>query len=256
MNSATAQSERLRSVAAALSMPLPRKTALLRELHYDLDALTDELIAQGVPAAEARRRATAALVPDAGTLARLENVHASWYRRATAALDARGLKRLERGMLATAMTVASLSGATMLASAGITLDPSPFLWPVIGTGLVLYAVCLIKAFELWIKGDHAQPRRGLWGVAFLSGAVVVLAATGVLTDTIILFGTLEANPDLAGTLFMAGLRREATLMAVAIVLALPGAVFWLVAHQWIALVEDAHRRALAFESHSNEGVHA
>ncbi|MEM7415838.1 MAG: hypothetical protein AAF389_10110 [Gemmatimonadota bacterium] len=245
----SALSERLRSIDASLSVPLPRRTALLRELRYDLDALTEELIAQGVPSVEARRRATTALVPDAGTLESLESVHASRYRRATAALDVRRLRGLERGLLAAAMTVASVSGATMLASAGITRDPSPFLWPVIGAGLVLYAVCLIKAFELWIKGDHAKPRRGLWGVAFLSGAVVVLGAAGVLTDTIVLFGTLEASPDLAGTLFMAGVRREATLMAVAIVLALPGAVFWLVAHQWIALVEDAHRRALAFESH-------
>lgn len=244
-------SEHIRAVSAGLGVPLPKKTSLLRELRADLESLTERLIADGLTPAEARRRATAALVPDAATLRDLEAVHSTLYQRATSGLDEPRLRRLEQGLLALAMAAVAVPGGLILASTGIGRDPSPFFWPVIGLGVLLVGAAMTKAFELWVKGEHRRPRRGLDSMLFASLSVVGVAAIGVLIDTIVLFDQLERTPEAAGVLFFAALQREATLLAVALVIALGTGVFWLVAHQWIALTEDAHRRALAIELPSN-----
>ena len=46
----------LREVGEGLTLPLPRRVRILRELSYDLESLTDLLIGQGVAAEEAHRR--------------------------------------------------------------------------------------------------------------------------------------------------------------------------------------------------------
>lgn len=254
MSAAPTGPDRLRTLAARLTVPLPRKTNLLRELRDDLEALTGELIAKGLEPHEASRRAAVALVPDDITVQRLEAVHATRYRRATARIDAVRLRRIERGLMAVALAVITVAGGLMLAPVGITYDPSPFLWPVVAVGLSLVAACLAKGFELWIKGDHANPRRGLTAIVILGLSVVVLGGAGALIDTIVLFERLSIEPDRAGRLLLDGVRREATLLAVSLVLAMPGAVFWLVVHQWVAWVEDAHRRVLTTEPSPSQGA--
>ncbi len=248
MSAVPTESEGLRALASRLTVPLPRKTNLLRELRDDLDALTGELIAKGLDPHEASRRATIALVPDDITVQRLEAMHSTRYRRVTARLDTVRLRRLERGLMAAALAVVTVAGGLMLAPVGVTRDPSPFLWPVTVLGLLMVAACLAKGFELWIKGDHEKPRRGLTAIVVLGFSVVALGAVGALIDSIVLFEQLSMGPDHAGRLLLDGVRREATLLAVSLVLAMPGAVFWLVSHQWIAYVEDAHRRVFTPES--------
>jgi len=238
----------LRAVSDQMSVPLPRRTEFLRELRADLDALTDRLIAEGVSREEARRRATEALVPDEETLGRLEGIHASGYQRLMSGLGDARLRRFERTALAIAMAVVVVSGVVLLLRVGVLEDASTFLWPVLAAGSVLAAVCFAKAFQLWIKGDHAAPRRGLWHVPFLAGGTLLVAAAGVLRDVILLSATLERTPELAADLLRGALARETTLLAVSLLIAMAGAAFWLIANQWIALVEDAHERALRIDA--------
>jgi hypothetical protein len=238
----------LRNVSDQMSVPLPRRTELLSELRADLDALTDRLIAEGASREDAQRRATEALVPDEETLDRLEGLHASGYQRLVAGLGDAGLRRFERTALAIAMAVVVVSGGGLLLQVGVLQDASTFLWPVLVMGSALAAVCLAKAFQLWIKGDHTAPRRGLWGVPFLAGGTLLVGGAGMLSDTILLLATLEGTPGLAADLLVVGLVRETTLLATALLIAMAGAAFWLVANQWITLAEDAHQRALGINS--------
>jgi len=74
----------LREVGSGLTVPLLARVHILRELAYDLEALSERFAADGLPLDEARRRASEALVPDAGALHALERVHAPAYKHFTA----------------------------------------------------------------------------------------------------------------------------------------------------------------------------
>jgi hypothetical protein len=238
----------LRALSEQMSVPLPRRTEFLSELQGDLDAFTTRLIDEGLSRDEAWTRANEALLPDGETLDRLERLHASGYRRLTARVDDRALRRLERAGLAVMMGLVVASGAALLVEAGALRNASTFLWPVLTMGAFLSAASLTKAFQLWIKGDHDERRRGLRYLLFLSGGTLLIGTAGVFRDVISLLGTLEQTPNLASEILLSGLVRETTLMAVSLLIAMAGTAFWLAANQWIAHVEDAHERALGMDS--------
>ena len=245
-----AQPTWLHGLSERLSMPLPRRTRLLAELSYDIDELTDRLTADGLHPEEARRRAIEALVPDGETLAHLERLHATWYRRLSASVPDARLRRIERTVYSVAIALVLGVETTALLTVDVLRNASPFMWPLLGLGTALIALCIAKVFHLWIKGDHDHPRRGLGAIAGLSGASVLLALLGVLRDTILMAQTIEASPDVEAMLALSTLVSEASLLAVALLLALVGGLTWLVASQWILINEKAHQRALTSPTHS------
>ena len=67
---------------------------------------------------------------------------------------------------------------------------------------------------------------------------------GAMLDFIRLTGTLETAPQLAETLAPDWLVRDLVLLSVSILLALAGALAWLVLTQWLTLVTGARRDVL------------
>lgn len=228
-----------------LAMPLPARTRLLNELKHDLEGLTAGLVARGIPFEEARRRASETLVPDEATLTELERLSAPLYVRATAGLNPSVVRRIERGALALATAVLISVAAWALLRAGLLSDASPFLWPVLGLGAALGAAVLAKGFELWVKGAHHRPRRGLGAIAGLSATTLWLGCTGALVDLVRLATTLQSRPEEAVARTTAWLVRDSALLATAMILTLAGALGWLVLSTWITHVEHAHREAIA-----------
>lgn len=237
----------LRTVERQMSLPLPERVRILRELEFDLEELRDRLLARGLSADDAEARALEALVPDREALHQLGTLHAPRYLRATRFLGDRRLWLLERSALVLATSFVLVVGTVMLLRADLLGDPSPFLWPVIGLGGLLFAAVLAKVFQLWIKQDHRRPRRGLTSILALSGLILGTGIAGTLFDLYRLAAILERAPDLAATLASGWLVRDAALLSVSLLLALAGALAWLVLARWLALVSDAYRRALGLD---------
>jgi hypothetical protein len=151
----------LREVERGLALPIPERLRILREFEYDLQQLWGRLVEEGLSQEEARRRALEALVPDTGTLGELGRLHTPLYRRWTQHLTAGHLRIAERSALVLATTSVLLAQTVALLHADLLRDPSPFLWPVLAVGALLFALVVAKSFQLWIKGDHGHPERGL-----------------------------------------------------------------------------------------------
>lgn len=233
----------VRALSTRPSLPLPARTRLLRELRADLDGMTRRLVEAGLAPHEARRRAAETLLPDDLTLSELERMGRPWYRRVTASLDGPGLVRVERTALVLA-TVAILAFETsVLVGAGLLADPSPFLWPVAALGAVLLTAVTAKAFQLWVKGAHDRPRRGLTAIAVLSALTLATGSIGALFDLTLLAGALERSPTESVPLATRWLVQDAALLSAAIILSVAGALGWFVLSRWIVHAEDAHREA-------------
>jgi len=237
----------LAAVSGRISAPLPAKTRFLRELAADLHELTARLQAEGVPEDEARRRAVEHLVPDAETARRLERLYASWYVRATSRWSAGRLRRIERLLLALCFLGVLVVETRALSAADLLAYRSPFLWPVLGAGALTVTAVLVKAFQLWVKADHVDLRRGLRLLPVLSVLPCAIALLGISVDGVTVAATLERAPELAGTLLLRSLIQDTALLAVSLLFFLFGALGWLVASQWVAVQEDAYRNALSLE---------
>lgn len=236
--------EVLRAVGQGLTLPLPQRVRILRELSYDLESFASLLMDQGVPAEEAHERAAATLVPDGAALGQLDRLHASWYRRRTRSLAPDRLRLAERGGLALATLVVLVGEGFALRRADLFGDPSPFLIPVLVAGAVLFALILAKTFELFIKGDHARPRSGLTTILVAAGTTLGLGLGGTVFDLYRLAATLESTPEVAEVLAPLWLGRSAILLTVALMLSMVGALGWFVLSQWVSLAEGAHREIL------------
>lgn len=237
----------LRELERELQAPIPDRLRILRELEYDLEQLESRLIADGISPDEARRRAIEALVPDGSTLAALDRLHAPLYRRLTRRVGDGRLRLIERTLLVLATVGVLAGGIAALFRARLLLDPSPYLWPVLGLGAALLAATAAKIFEVWIKRDHRVPARGLRAILGLSAAVLLAGLCGMVLDLYHLASLLERAPDLAEALVPVWLVRDCALLFVSIILALAGGLVWLVLAQWLALVSEARRTTLGFD---------
>jgi hypothetical protein len=231
----------LREVSSGLTVPLPARVHILRELAYDLEALSERFAAEGLPLDEARLRASEALVPDAGALHALERIHAPLYERFTAQITP---ERLRRWALVLVTATVLLTGGIALLQADLLDQASPFLWPVLVQGAVLFAAMLAKAFQLWIKRDHAVPWRGLNAILALVSATVLTGFVGLILDLYRLASTLQSSPELAGTLTPIWLVRDAALSAASLMIALAGVMGWFILRQWVAVAEGDQREVL------------
>lgn len=234
----------LREVERELTVPIPDRVRILRELEFDLEELRSRFVAQGLPAEEARIRALEALVPDGTALRELGRLHAPTYLRITRHMSGDRLRIIERSALVLSTMSVLLGGTLVLIRADLLRDPSPFLWPVLGLGALLFTAIVAKAFELWIKGDHRTLGRGLGGILTLAGATLATGICGALFDFYRLAGILERTPDLVGELTQQWLVRDCALLSVSILVALAGGLTWFILTQWLTLVSGARRDVL------------
>ena len=234
----------LRQLDGQLSVPIPERVRILRELEYDLEELRDRFLAQGLTAEEARGRALDALLPDGLALQELGRLHAPFYRRVTRQLSVGRVRVVERSALVVATGSVLLAETFVLLRAELLESPSSFLWPVLGLGGLLIATILASVYELWIARDHRSPGRSLGAIVAVAGAALATGVGGVLVDFYRLAVTLERSPELAGTLLPLWLVRDAALLSVAMLLALAGGLAWFVLTKWVALVSEAHRQVL------------
>ncbi len=212
----------LREVERGLALPIPERVRILRELEYDLEEFCERLVAGGLSPEVARGRAVQALVPDRATLRKLDRLHAPWYRRVTRHLTADRLRLAERSALAIATASVVIVQTATLLRVDLLRDPSPFLWPVLGLGALLFATVVTKVFNLWIKGDHRTPGQGLSTILALAGATVLTGLGGMLFDLYRLAGALERASELTDVVAGEWLLRDLTLLSISILLALGG----------------------------------
>lgn len=233
----------LREVDEELPVPVPDRVRILQELEHDLEGLRDHFLAEGLAADEARRRAVAALVPDAESLSALGRVHRPLYEQVTRHLPGSRLRLLERSILAAATVSVLIIEALALLRADMLTDPSPFLWPVLGLGAVMFAFIGGVAFRLWIKRDVGTSG-GAGGILVLAGVIPGVGIAGTLLDSYRLAARLERSPELAGSLALEWLIQDAGLLSISLGLAMAGGLAWFVITQWLAHIRSVHRRTL------------
>jgi len=234
----------LRDVERRLSLPIPERMRILRELEWDLEAFSGQLVSEGLPLEEAYRRALDALVPDPEALGELGQIHTPLYVKFTRHLSPRRLRIVERSVLGGLTALVILGQALTLLRADLLRNPSPFLYPVMGLGALLLWMVLAKGFQLWVKRDHANPGQGLRGILSASGLVLSLGIAGTIFDFYRLTATLEKAPELAETLTPVWLVKDAALLSVAMIVSLAGGLAWFALSQWLTLVSEARRELL------------
>jgi hypothetical protein len=242
----------LRTVGDRLRLPLPVKTRILRELDADLEDLTTRLVHDGVALDEARRRAREALVPDQTSLEALVHLHEPLYRHLTRSFDADRLRRIERWALALATALVVVVSAIVLAGVDLVTMASPFQWPVMAVGWMMFALGAAKSFEIWIKGNHSAARRGLRVLPALAVVALAVGIGGAFIDLYTLAAMLETAPDRAVEEATAFLIRDAVLVATALLAALAGAFVWFALSQWLTHIEDQHRQVLGLDAHNEQ----
>ena len=238
----------LREVEAGLTMPIPQRVRILRELESDLQALTARFVADGLSVDDALLRARDALVPDQHSLRELQRLHTPLYRRMTSHIDGDRLRIAERSALAITTAGVVVLGTAALLRADLLTDPSPFLWPVLGLGGLLFAAVVAKAFQLWVKKDHRVPALGLMSILGFAGATLSMGILGTMLDFYRLAGDLEQAPNIANTLASQWLMRDAALLSVSILLALAGGLAWFALARWVTVIEEDHRDVLGLNS--------
>ncbi len=237
----------LRRVERQLKVPISTRVRILRELEHDLEGRRGQLEAEGVEGEDARVRSLDTHSPDRKTIQDLGRIYAPRYQRMTADLAQDRVRKLERTALVILAISVLVGEAQVLSQADLLGDPSPFLWPVLCLGALLFSMTIGEAFAIWVKGDHRLVRHGSQAILVTSGVIMTAGFLGVLVDGYRLLVVSESEGALSGALLVPWLGREAELLAVSLVLALAGGLAWFTLTQWLTAVSDAHREVLGLD---------
>ncbi|HIF21838.1 MAG TPA: hypothetical protein EYQ27_08005 [Gemmatimonadetes bacterium] len=92
-----------------------------------------------------------------------------------------------------------------------------------------------------------MPERGLNAILALSCTTLFAGMVGALLDLYRLAATLTVPPELAQSLAPVWLVRDATLLAVSMMIALSGAIGWFTLREWLAFAKRAQREVLGMD---------
>jgi hypothetical protein len=115
---------------------------------------------------------------------------------------------------------------------------------------LLFALVTAKTFQLFIKGEHTRPGKGLGTLLLVAAATLGVGLGGTVIDLYRLAATLEASPEVSVVLTTQWLGRSAVLLSVALIVSMAGALAWFALSQWISLAEGAHREILGLPPRS------
>lgn len=245
----------LRGVAQSLDLPQPMRSRILLELRADLEDLAAALSAEGVPEAEARRRAVEALVPSPEALGELRRLHRPLYQRLVDRFSERGRHRLERLLIAGFTGVLVWLGWGLARAGDLFDDPSPWLVPVVALGMLALGVGGVRLFVLHVKQDHTHRGlgRGRTALPFLAVAVVVLGLAGSAVDLHGVAASLEANPAMQAAYLLRWLRQDMAMLSLSLLLGAVVGLLWLGSEVRAAVIEQAEMEALGDTEPLKEG---
>lgn len=235
----------LRAAARGLSAPPAARLRFLEELRGDLEDLQATLRAEGVPEAEARRRAEALLAPDADALEALSRVHRPLWVRWRERAPVRGGR--VAGAALCALALAGALGA--LREAAALRDATLFLVPLAGIAAAAAVRAVGKALRIWVAGESESGRVRAGSEDLLVAAAGAAAATafGIAFELYRTASRISAQPALELALVTDWLRRSVVLGAAGIAVALACGLAWLFFVRQAAVLEKRERALLGPE---------
>ncbi len=234
----------LSRVAGRLDAPHRARVRIVEELAADLELLHEELVAAGLPPAEARRRAERMLGPSPEVLEELSRVHRPPWQRWAERYGGR-LETGERGLLVAFTLVALGAAVGGLWSGGLLRRPSAFVWPVLVLAALTASVAVVRAVALWggwSPADRSKAEEmdgGLVPLIVLPLAAIALALLGSFVGLWDASGALEANPDTAIPVLVGWIRQSMGLLATSLTLTLAAGLAWMGLRTRAARVEWA-----------------
>jgi hypothetical protein len=145
-----------------------------------------------------------------------------------------------------------LAGVLVIGARVPTMASGPLLWPMLVCGCGITGIAALKAYQMFVRGERSTARlhRGLRSLVFFGGMGPVLGFLAVVFGLQRLTEGLSAGlDDVAEHLAIAEQAgRDATLLAMGLVLAFGAGIVWFVLVNRIAAIERADSAAfLALE---------
>jgi hypothetical protein len=214
---------------------------VLLELVSDLESLMVHHRSRGLSEEEAARRAEETLLVSPEALRELIGVHTTGYERWVASAAGRFRWGLDALLFLAGVLPMLLAAGFAVGAVGGPIGTSRFLWPLLACGLAILGLAVTKAWQLFVRRERSTMRlhRGLRYLPYLAAAVAVVGLLAMLIGvqglTAGYAGGLQQAPPLQQALERVA--RDASLLALSLLLAIGAGIVWFVLVNRIAVIE-------------------
>jgi hypothetical protein len=237
----------LRDLAERLELPPAARREFLAEVAGDFEDLYRALRARGLGRDAAWRAAVEMLLPDDHALRAMTMLHRPLWVRWSERLARNG--SFDAALLVLLTSIVLLSTLVALVNGGVLAPLTWSLAPVLFIGLAESALIACKAFELFARGElrPEKVRRGMREIAVLGvGAVAV----GLLLAGLGFVRTAPVAPSASAAtatthLLIAWILTAVAQLSLALVIALEGALAWMLLGWHAARLEHDAARSVA-----------
>lgn len=186
--------ETLLRLEAELDIPYPERREVIAELRAHIEALHEDLCAQGCPPEQAEQKTLAALALDREFLASMATVHQSAVARALARLPRRVSLGIEYGgllVIACFLMISLLHEEVEMVE--FFFSGGFFMIPLNLAGAAILVLGLERVYSLYIKRDHSSSNldKRLLSLKFLAVACALTGVVGTLTGLYSAFAAEE-----------------------------------------------------------------
>lgn len=219
----------LRTVSERLDLPQPVKSRILLEMAGDLEDLYRHHLEEGFEEARAAELAEDAFAVSDEALKHLARVHESGSRF-TDRLTRQVGSWWEKALLIVWVLAVVLLVATVAAEERFFLVVSPFVWPLLGLALGVFAFSLWKLYELFLKKppDVRRLRSGLGVLLFFAGTSLAVSVCGLVYNLRwYAYHSWKGAPESVFEMFTAWILATSAMMIIGLVTAILAALMWL-----------------------------
>jgi hypothetical protein len=218
----------------------------------DLEALVGYYRSRGLTEDEAAQRAEEKLLVSPEALQHLIAVHTTGYQRWVSRAAGRLRWGFDLVLFLFGVLPILLAGVLVIAARVPTMGAGPLLWPMLVCGCGITGIAALKAYQMFVKDERSTARlhRGLRSLVFFGGMGPLLGFLALIFGLHRLTEALSIGLDDVSDHVAISEQpgRDATLLAMGLLLAFGAGIVWFVLVNRIAAIERAESAAfLALE---------
>jgi hypothetical protein len=237
-----------------LELPQPEKSRILLEIAGDLDDLYQYYKDQGIEEEKAIQRVLEKIDLSDENLKELIHIHQPRLKGWMDRLSEQAQTRWERIILVSIFLIVIIACGRVIVTTPFFIHASPFIWPVLGSGVFSIILALWKIYHLYIRKNHSirNIRKGLSLIFYLGLFNIIFGVTGYYIELLnagdrsfilgsrLFFLITEMSPRFQETLdyIIWWYTRTAAMVMTSLVASMISGILWYLLHNKVTQIEQ------------------
>ncbi len=236
----------LKQLYEKLDLPQPEKSRVILEVAADMEDTYQNYIDQGLSVKKSIDLTRDQFQFDDISIHELNQIHQTGLQKLLSKFSDQARSWWERAALILILMFIILFSGQVILTKSFLLETSRFVWPILGIGIIMMILALVKFYEVFIKRKLLilKIRSNLFILLFLGGAGLIIGLYGFLYETFRALNECLYHLDDAFSIMVHWLYKSSAMIITSFWIFIISAILWYILNHRIIKLEIAETSCL------------